>query len=142
MSRKNKKNKGNQDRKEKPKHHHLHLAEVTWPQMIRDLAQYAVEKSVIVPFFTMTIIIIMVWPLTPEARERVIFGFLEFLKHSWTIGYFLFVLALAAWYYHSRYMRKQYQKELERIGKEKTELQNMLRQFESSEPNYKIERGK
>lgn len=67
--------------------------------------------------------------------SKLMFQVLEHLKNGALFGYVLSFLIALGWFYHAKKMRTKFSAECQRMGKEKSDLQNSLAKvkFKSSD---------
>jgi len=68
--------------------------------------------------------LLVAWRLEASTLGNYVGELVSGLKNGCLIGYLLFILAIAAWYWHASIMRKNFSAEYKRIGREKSNLQN------------------
>lgn len=99
---------------------------VTWAQAARDILTTAMAKGQLIPLVIGAVLAITAYRM-PEDK---LYVFAEDLLHAlvqgnlW--GYVLSVVVMISWHSHVKSLRKKASEEFARIGKEKSELQNMM----------------
>ena len=70
-------------------------------------------------------LLLVIWSVRIPATDLSAFisKIIENLKSGYLLGYFLFIMALACWFFFNKRLRRQAYNEQERIGLEKSELQ-------------------
>lgn len=112
-----KKTRRSQEQTEKP------LVKVTVAEMVRDVMIRAMDLGQ-GPFYVIAFIVVIVLIRMPEDNVgKLVDQFIIGLKEKWLIGYLLSILFFSLWILSSRWQRSIHSKELDRMSKEKTELQ-------------------
>lgn len=96
----------------------------TWSAATRDMVVTSINKGQLPILGVLAIVLSVAWRLPEDRLAKLVEDIFASLNSGELIGYTLFVVTLIAWYFHSRYMRKTFSKEYERIGKEKSNLQS------------------
>lgn len=68
----------------------------------------------------------MVYKMEGQKVYELASSILESLKDGSTFGYGLAAVFATGWFFHARFMRRQFSSEYERIGNEKSGLQSAL----------------
>lgn len=96
---------------------------VTWAQAVRDMVNRSMSTGQLLPFGIFVLLAIVFWRMPAEdlreTMHEIISGFINGQLWGWGVSLFL----LIAWVSHSKRMRKEFSEEADRIGKEKTGLQ-------------------
>lgn len=96
---------------------------VTWAQAVRDMVNRSMSTGQLLPFGIFVLLTIVFWRMPAEdlreTMHEIISGFIE--GHLW--GWGVSLILLVAWVSHAKRMRKEFSEEADRIGKEKTGLQ-------------------
>lgn len=105
---------------------------VTWAESFRDIAITSINRGQILPFIMTLITLFILYKLPPDAIERIVINVIE--GQLAYIAPILLIGLLFAWFFHCKKLRRQFSKEFERIGREKSELQrkNHNKNFKSS----------
>jgi hypothetical protein len=109
-------------------------AKFTWANAFRDIVIAAMNKGQM-PFIAIWLTVLWVIPwMDSKDIFNLLVQVLDALEGGRLWGWLLFVGALACWYYHAKWLRRISANETERIGKEKSVLQNKVggRAFQSS----------
>lgn len=107
----------------------------TWAQAWRDIVVAAIYKGQLLALGLMLAVLLLILRLPPEDLSKFANALADLVEHHEIIELIMFILTLTGWISHTRYMRKQFSKEYERIGREKSELQSRLagNKFDSSD---------
>ncbi|WP_156529904.1 hypothetical protein [Klebsiella oxytoca] len=96
---------------------------VTWAQAVRDMVNRSMSTGQLLPFGIFVLLAIVFWRMPAEdlreTMHEIISGFIE--GHLW--GWGVSLILLVVWVSHAKRMRKEFSEEADRIGKEKTGLQ-------------------
>mgnify|MGYP005865528273 CR=1 FL=1 len=105
---------------------------VTWAESFRDIAITSINRGQILPFIMTLITLFILYKLPPEAIERIVTNVFE--GQLAYVAPILLIGVLFAWFFHCKKLRRQFSKEFERIGREKSKLQrkNHHKNFNSS----------
>lgn len=99
------------------------ITKITWAHATRDIVNRAMSTGQMLPLCVFVVLVILLARVPNEKIPDVIHDILVSLLNWNMLGWIFFVLALVAWAGHARIMRKDFSSEAERIGKEKTTLQ-------------------
>ncbi|HCC5832619.1 TPA: hypothetical protein M5839_004823, partial [Citrobacter freundii] len=99
------------------------ITKITWAHATRDIVNRAMSTGQMLPLCVFVVLVILLTRVPNEKIPDVIHDILVSLLNWNMLGWIFFVLALIAWAGHARIMRKDFSSEAERIGKEKTTLQ-------------------
>lgn len=116
------------------KNNQIHLPEVTWAQATRDVIRHFIDKGLLLSLIFCGIIFMFLFKSSTEAMDRVLLNFFECLKRLELWSYILLPLAIIFWNRHVAWIRNENEKEMKRIGDEKTKMQNAIakKDFKSS----------
>lgn len=105
---------------------------VTWAEAFRDITITSINRGQILPFILTLITLYILFKLPDSAIERIVIKVFE--GQLAYIAPFLLIGSVVAWSFHCKRVRKQFSKEFERIGREKSHLQNknLGKKFNSS----------
>lgn len=92
--------------------------------MWRDVFRYSLNKGQFIPALVAFIIAISILKMPSEDVSKLIFEILAKLESGYLIGYAVGIFSLIGWYTHSRWQRRLIAREMQRIGLEKSQLQN------------------
>ena len=96
-----------------------------WAKAFRDIVVTSINKGQL-PLLGVIAIVLLILHKTPESEFKGIFIiFAERLGTLSIVAYLGFVIFPICWYYHTKQMRKHFSREFERIGKEKSEWQEI-----------------
>jgi hypothetical protein len=94
--------------------------------MIRDVLIASLNRGQF-PFAAVCgIFVVMLVKMPSEDVSKLVFGLFDDLKRGWYIGYVLSAGLAIGWLKHSRWQRRIINDEMQRIGQEKTVLQEKL----------------
>ena len=94
--------------------------------MLRDVLIASVNKGQLpVAIFGLFFVILAI-KMPSEQAGKLIFDLLDLVIKGKLLGYVLFVCAIFGWLIHTKRQRRTIAKEIKRIGKEKTKLQEKL----------------
>lgn len=99
---------------------------MTWAQAFRDITVGSMNKGQLPLLGIIAIILVILWRMPPERLSELAFNIIGMLERGDLFGWLLFVLVLASWWTNSKAMRKWYATELDRVGREKSDLQRQL----------------
>lgn len=107
---------------------------VTWAQAFRDTVIASMNRGQLPVLGGMFIFALIIWKMPEQDVSKLAFMILENIKKFQLIAYPLLIIVTLLYFYHVRFMRKDFSRELERIGKEKSALQSSLsgNKFKSS----------
>jgi hypothetical protein len=108
---------------------------VSWAQAVRDIFVASIDKGQLPVLGIIFIFVMLIWKMPEQDVSRLMFQFFESLQRYESLGYVLSLILSIGWFSHVRQIRMSFRKEAERIGQEKSNLQNKLSDstFESSE---------
>ena len=108
---------------------------VTWAQAVRDIVITAMNRGQLPVLFLLFIVALIVWRLPVDLLLELIKYLIDLLKKAELIAYILLFIVCTIWFFHSKHLRRQFSKEVERIGKEKSNLQRLStgKNFKSSD---------
>lgn len=104
------------------------MAEVkfSWANAFRDIVVRSIDRGqfLFVALWLMGMVILIKMP--GEDVSKMMNAILERLERGELFAYVVNLLVLGGWYFHARWMRKQAAHEFDRIGTEKSRLQDQL----------------
>ncbi len=108
---------------------------VTWAHAVRDMTVAAIDRGQLPLFGALFIITVIIVKLPSDAVLRLANSLLERFYTLGAVGHPLFAILIIAWAYHVRRLKKGFRRECERIGREKSRLQEQIAgvKFKSSE---------
>jgi hypothetical protein len=96
---------------------------VSWAQAVRDVLIHSMNKGQLPALGLGVAVLLIAWRLPPEHLGKIVEGlFPKLFIASATLN----TLLALGWVVHARRMRKQMASELDRMGQEKTRLQEQL----------------
>lgn len=99
---------------------------VTWAQAFRDIFIKAIDKGIWLPFSILLFLGYLSYRLPDEKVGILCEKIVDGLATGALMGWLLFIAAIIIGTYHARIMRRLYSKDMERVGKEKTMLQERI----------------
>ncbi|EKN6119591.1 hypothetical protein ACSOQT_001992 [Yersinia enterocolitica] len=96
---------------------------VTWAQATRDVINRAMSTGQMLPLGIFILLVIIFWRVSPEELASVLHEIVNGLMDGMLLGWILCATSIVCWAAHVKRMRKMFSDEAERIGKEKTNLQ-------------------
>jgi hypothetical protein len=102
--------------------------------MLRDVLIAAMNKAQLPALSIAALVGIMLWRMPPADIAKLLLEIKMDLVHGWLLGYGLAGFFALGWFLHARAQRRAIHLEMDRIGKERTKLQEQLlgRELESS----------
>jgi hypothetical protein len=97
---------------------------VTWAQAFRDVLLASFNNGLFAFVACWLLILFMVWKMPEADVSKLVFEIIGKLEKYELWAYILLTVVLATWYFHARSMRRNFASECERIGREKSALQN------------------
>ncbi len=94
--------------------------------MLRDVLIASMAKGQLPLAIFGLVCVIIVLRMPSADVSRLAFNVLDKLEARYYLGYGLWLLTIGAWFYHTRWQRKTITGEVNRIGEEKTKLQEKL----------------
>jgi len=99
---------------------------VSWAQAFRDIVIASMRYGQF-PFFGFLALLGMaIWKMPGQDVSRLMFTIVEYLSRGYFMGYVLFGLSTGGWFIHAKRQRALINSEMDRIAKEKSELQQQL----------------
>lgn len=105
------------------------ITKVTWAHCVRDVLNKAMSTGQMLPLCIFIIIVMLLWRLPSSEISGVIHDIVTGMTNGSLIGWGLLPCTLVLWAGHARLMRRTFSIEAERIGKEKTDLQQKQTQL-------------
>jgi len=108
---------------------------VTWAQAARDVFIAAINKGQLPILGIILIVLLVVWRMPPDDLVHLTNEVVNDLASRELLGYAISLIFCIGWYFHARWMRRDFSQEYERIGREKSEAQSKAagKKFPSSE---------
>jgi hypothetical protein len=97
---------------------------MSWAHATRDVLLASMNNGLFAFVAIWLLMLGILWKLPDGDVTRLTFDVLAKLEKGELWAYILLVLVLATWYFHARAMRRNFTAECERIGREKSALQN------------------
>lgn len=92
----------------------------------KSISDNFINKGVVLPFLAMLIFLVMYLNVPNYSRADILVKIIESFEHWHILGWVISVIVTIAWAIQSKSKGKMYDKEMERIAKEKSELQKLL----------------
>ncbi len=105
----------------------MEKGKVSWAHSVRDITITAINKGQLLLYGILLIILFIISKMSPEAVEKLVFNIGKNLANFSFIPYIVCVLLIIIWYYTCKNMRSMHKAECDRIGREKTKLQEKLK---------------
>lgn len=99
---------------------------MSWPQALRDMVVSAINRGQLPLLGFFMLLLMLVFKMPAEDVSRLVFELLQALRHGEFVAYILLVITAGGWFAHARKMRQLFSAEAERIGREKSKLQEQL----------------
>lgn len=99
------------------------VVKFTWAQAFRDVIIQGMSKGQLLPLGILLVTLITVIRMPNDELSIVIQQIVSGLKDWSLFGWGLVIVVLVLWSAHARHMRKMSSAEVQRVGKEKTEIQ-------------------
>lgn len=115
---------------------------MSWAQACRDIVVTSMNRGQLPILGMIAVVLVLVWKLPEERATELVFSLLHALLEGPLVGYALFIITVAGWFFHAKWMRKMFSEEAKRIGKEKSGLQSALTGDKFSSSNRKARRSK
>ena len=111
------------------------IARVGAFQMMRDVLIASINKGQFPVAFLGFIIMVVILKMPGQDVSTLVFRLLDASERKWAIGYVTAVLLALCWYFHASYQRKFFTREMQRLSRERTALQERMlgKQIRSSE---------
>ncbi len=99
---------------------------MTFAQAVRDVLIASMRYAQF-PFAMLGLLAgIIIWRMPPDDLSKLLFRLIEDFENGSLLGYALFGLAIIGWFYTVRRQRKLIASEMDRIGEQKSKLQEQL----------------
>jgi hypothetical protein len=92
-------------------------------QMLRDVLIASINKGQFPWAILAMIVIAVIFRMPPDDVSKLAFRVLDALERGALLGYALAFFATAGWFFHSRYQRRIITVELNRMSKQRNQLQ-------------------
>ena len=99
---------------------------VTWAQATRDIVIAAINRGQLLLLGVLAIFMLLVFKMPDNKAYELARAIFNDLKNFSLLGYILFLVMVIFCYSHSKKLRKNHSLEFERIGREKSRLQDKL----------------
>lgn len=120
-------NKQAKDNNKRPKSGNVSIRPpVTMWQALRDVMIKAIDKGIWLPFFVCLIFGYLIYRLPDNRVGEIVEKIVDGFASGALLGWLLLIVAIILWSQHVKLIRRLYSKDMERVGKEKTELQQEI----------------
>lgn len=108
---------------------------MSWAQAVRDIVVTSMNRGQLPILGMIGVALLLIWKMPEANAAELVVSIVDGLKQGELVGYLMFVLSIAGWYFHAKWMRKLFSSETKRIGQEKSGLQSALtgEKFQSSD---------
>jgi len=94
--------------------------------MIRDVMIQAINKGVVIPAALALVLIIIAVKVPGEDATEILKNLIAGMRSGSVIGYLLAGAAVGGWAAHAKRLRRELSEEMKRVGREKSELHNII----------------
>jgi p-aminobenzoyl-glutamate transporter AbgT len=98
----------------------------TWAEAFRDIIVASMDKGQLPILFLFGTVFALIWKLDGKDSLSLLSSVGNQLINWYIYGYILFFLSLVSWYITAKMLRKMHFEECDRVGKEKSDLQEKL----------------
>lgn len=108
---------------------------VSWAQAVRDIFVTSMNRGQLPVLGMIAIVLLLIWKMPEADAGRLMHDLLSALRAGEMWSYGLLLATLAGWFFHAKFMRREFSDEALRIGREKSDLQGKLSgvKYESSD---------
>lgn len=96
---------------------------VTWAHAFRDIINRSMSTGQLLPLCIFLLLFIIFWRVPEQELALVLHEIVAGLREGALWGWITAIVAIVGWASHVKLMRKMFSGEADRIGKEKTNLQ-------------------
>ena len=100
--------------------------EVTWAEATRDIVICAIDRGQLPTLLCCAFVLILLIRIPSDQLGTLLEEVGKRLANGEAISWILLPVFILGWFFHTRWMRKKFTQEYERIGKEKSALQEQL----------------
>lgn len=100
--------------------------QVTWAQAFRDIIITAMNRGQLLLISLIGLIFFLVSKMSEDTTDKLINDMIKNLTNISFLAYILCILLIIGWYTTCKTARRMHSEECERIGKEKSKLQEEL----------------
>jgi drug/metabolite transporter (DMT)-like permease len=97
----------------------------TWAEVINNALMKLISTGQLPLVLLLLVIGFLVYRTPPENTSQVWVALVQLLDRRSGLGYGLGLLSSAGWAIHSRYQRRKFEKELERVSEERNQAQQL-----------------
>jgi hypothetical protein len=114
-------------------------AKVSVFEFLRDVLVASMNKGQFPAALIAMIVLSMIWRMPPADVSKLVFRLLDVAEEKSLVGYAASVLCVFGWYFHARYQRRLIAREMQRISRERNQLQarELGKKLKSSEAGRK-----
>lgn len=98
-------------------------AAVTWAQAFRDIIIRAMDRGQLLPVLLFLVCLALIWKMPSDKVYDFGVNFINGFKDLSLLGWILAAVVCILWAGHARLMRRKHSTEYQRIGSEKSQLQ-------------------
>lgn len=99
---------------------------VTWAEAFRDIVVASMDRGQLPILFLFGTVFALIWKLDSKDSLSLLSSIGTQLNNWYIYGYILFFLSLFGWYTTAKMLRKMHFEECDRVGREKSDLQEKL----------------
>jgi len=97
-----------------------------WPTAVRDIVVAAIDRGQLPVLFFGVVLMIIAWKLPENEAAQLLHEFISGLSNHSLIGWGFSAVCITSWRIHTKILRKEFGSECQRIGREKSLLQNKM----------------
>ncbi|MCY4524945.1 MAG: hypothetical protein OXB84_09405 [Halobacteriovoraceae bacterium] len=99
---------------------------VSWAEAVRDVVIKAIETGQLPALLISVIVILIIWKIPEDQLLLLLQGIIKRFQVGEMISYPILLLCILGWFFHVKILKNNFTREYERIGKEKSYLQNKI----------------
>jgi hypothetical protein len=92
--------------------------------MLRDVLVASLNKGQFLVALSALLLALLIFKMSSEDVGKLVFRLLSAAEARFLVGYAMAGVLLACWFLHSKYQRRQFTRELERLCEERNRLQS------------------
>jgi len=96
---------------------------VTWAEAFRDIVRDSMDRGQLPILFLFSTVFALIWKLDSKDSLALLSSIGTQLVNWYVYGYILFFISLVGWYVTAKMLRKMHFEECDRVGREKSDLQ-------------------
>jgi len=101
-------------------------AKINFFRMVRDVFIASMSKGQFPLAITGIILMLMIIKMPSEDVSKLVFKLIDLTVNMKIIGYVISFFTTIGWYFHSKFQRRTFTDEINRISEERNELQKQL----------------